>query len=223
MVDLRSRASTVPTRQTADDQPLNLRSLRDGSLVVCSQLQALILEGRGYVMFMGTEDAPIDIGESIDDQKAFGIIDVASGTTVFPFWAQGVMATWGDSNLINFMIEVDRSKNRYGSTGTAFTPLNLRTDAPIASTSTCYRSQDADTLVAAAKSSGGSMELYRESIEINMGNAGDSHPKMEYHPLVLPAVVGPASVLLHFGAASTGSEPTCYANIQWVEVPSNSV
>tara|TARA_Y100000310_G_scaffold285365_1_gene308775 strand:- start:112 stop:786 length:675 start_codon:yes stop_codon:yes gene_type:complete len=223
MADLRLVAATTPTRRTSDDAWLGMRGLRDGTLVTMSQLQALVLEGRGFVAFAGVEDAPIDTGAAVDDTLGFISIDVASGTAVIPFWAQAVMAVWEDATLINFMIEVDNAKARYDSNGTAFTPINLRTDSPISSTSTVYRSQDADALTLSAKTAGGSLEIYRESMEVNLGNAGDYYPKMEWRPECPPVVIGPASVIVHFGATSGGTEPTGYGNVQWVEVPSNSI
>ena len=79
-----------------------------------------------------------------------------------------------DATLINFMVEIDNATNRYSTAGTAFTPINLRTDAPIASTSTVFRSADADVLTLAAKTTGGSLELYRESFELDAGAATDA-------------------------------------------------
>jgi len=223
MSDLRSVATTIPTRKTADDSPSNVRSLRDGSIVTMSQLQALAFEGRCFVAYAGVEDAPIDLETSIDDTTAFLVIDVASGTTVFPYWAQCVMATWSDSTLLNFMIEVDNAAARRSSVGTAFTPLNLRTDNPISSTSTVFRSADADLLTLSAKTAGGSLELYRESIEVDTGLAGAYWPKMEYRPEAVPVVIGPASVIVHFGATVNVTEATGYGSIQWAEVPTSSI
>ena len=75
----------------------------------------------------------------------------------------------------------------------------------------------ASDIVAAAKTSGGSLEVYRESIEVNVGDAADYWPKMEYNPVVAPVVVGPASVLVHFGA---DADLTVYGNLMWAEFPS---
>ena len=222
MSDARAIATTIPTRKTSDDSPLNLRSLRDGSLVVVSQLQALALEGRCFLAFAGVEDAPIDISTTADDQVGFIAVDVAAGTTVIPYFAQAVIAVWSDISAINFMLEVDNAKNRINA-GTSFTPLNLRTDSPITSTSTVARSLDADVMTLLAKTAGGSLEIYRESIEINMGDAADYWPKFEYNPKVYPVVIGPAAVIVHFGNSDGITEATGYGCIQWAEVPTTSI
>jgi hypothetical protein len=223
MADIRLKVGTVPVRHTSDGELLNLRGFRDGSLVTMPQLQALIFEGRGFLAYAGTEDAPIDVETAIDDTTGFLLIDVATGTTVLPFFAQGVMGVWQDGTLLNFMIEVDNAKTRYSSAGTVFTPINLRSDAPIASTSTVYRSADAGILTLAAKTSGGSIELYRESIEVNLGNAGDHQVVHEWRPDNPPYLIGPAAFIVHFGQTSGGTEPTAYGSMQWVEVPTSSI
>lgn len=223
MADLRLKATTVPVRQTSDGNWHEMRGLRDGSLVVCPRLQALVLEGRGYVAFAGTEDAPIDIGVAVDDTGAMLLVDVALGTTAYCIFAQGVMAVRQDATLINFMVEVDNATNRYSTAGISFTPINLRTDAPIASTSTVFRSADADVLTLSAKTSGGSLELYRESFELDAGASTDNQPKMVYEPDQPVAVVGPGAIIIHFGATHGATEPTVYSSVQWIEVPTSSL
>lgn len=217
MVDLRVQGTTIPARRTGDGN-IEVQGLRDGSLRVADWKQALALEGRAFIMQLGTEDAPIASTTSIDDALVWGVIDVASGTTALLYHAEAVIATWTTATLVNMMIEYDNAKVRYTSGGTAFTPLGLRTDAPIASTSAAYVGTD---VTVAAKSTGGSLEVYRQSVEVNLGDAADSAPMWEYNPVVLEPVVGPASILFHFGAAS--ADVTAYGNMKWLEVPTNSI
>jgi hypothetical protein len=178
--------------------------------------QSYVLSGRAFMLQFGVEDAPVASTGSIDDLLAMATVDVPSGTTIIPLWGQGVVGTWTTGSLINYMIEVDNGKVRRSSGGTAFTPLALRTDAPRASACTAYVAGASD-IVAAAKTSAGSLEIYRESIEVNSGDAADYWPKMEYNPVISPVVVGPASVVVHFGAAA---DMTVYGNLMWAEFPS---
>lgn len=218
MADARLIASTTPQRKTADNQFLAFRGLRDGSLVVVDWKQALIDEGRGFTLQIGTEDAPINSTAAIDDELAWAAVDVASGTTLIPFWAQAVVGTWTTSVLLNFMIEVDNAKARNdGGGGTAYTALNMRTDSPITSTSTVLIGD----VVPATKTTDGSLELYRESVELNTGDAADFWPKFEWAPKICPILVGPASLLLHFGCAT--ADVTAYGSMHWIEVPTNSI
>lgn len=218
MAEGRSIASTVPERQTSDNQFMALRSIRDGSLVVVDFKQALIGEGRGYIVQIGTEDAPVNSTGAIDDELAYMLVDVPTGTTILPIFAQVVVGTWTTSSLVNFMVEVDNAKVRYTSGGTAFTPLNLRANSSNTSNCAAYVG---DGLIPTTKTVGGSLELYRESLEVNVGDAADYQPKMEYIPVVSPVLVGPCSLLIHHGAST--ADTTSYGNVQWVEVPSNSI
>ena len=177
--------------------------------------QSYVLSGRAFMLQFGVEDAPVASTGSIDDLLAMATVDVPSGTTVIPLWGQGVVGTWTTGTLINYMIEVDNGKVRRSSGGTAFTPLSLRTDSLRSSACTAYVAGASD-IVAAAKTSGGSLEIYRESIEVNMGDAADYWPKMEYNPVIAPVVIGPASVVVHFGAAA---DLTVYGNLMWAEFP----
>ena len=187
--------------------------------------QSYVMSGRVFMLQFGAEDAPVASTGSIDDQLAMAIVDVPSGTIIMPLWGQGVVGTWTTGTLINYMIEVDNAKIRRASGGTAFTPICLRTDLDngtgSAGVSGCsaYVSGASD-VVASAKTSGGSLEIYRESIEVNVGDAADYWPKMEYNPVISPLVVGPASVLVHFGAAA---DLTVYGNLMWAELPSANI
>ena len=187
--------------------------------------QSYVMSGRVFMLQFGTEDAPVASTGSIDDQLAMAIVDVPSGTIIMPLWGQGVVGTWTTGTLINYMIEVDNGKVRRSSGGTAFTPICLRTDLDngtgSAGVSGCnaYVSGASD-VVASAKTSGGSLEIYRESIEVNVGDAADYWPKMEYNPVICPLVVGPASVLVLFGASA---DLTVYGNLMWAELPSANI
>ena len=181
--------------------------------------QSYVLSGRAFMLQFGTEDAPATSTADIDDQLAMATVDVPSGTTIIPMWGQGVVGTWTTGALINYMIEVGNGKVRRSSGGTAFTPLSLRTDAKRSSACTAYVAGASD-IVAAAKTSGGSLEIYRESVEVNVGDAADYWPKMEYNPVIAPVVIGPASVLVHFGASA---DLTVYGNLMWAEFPSSYI
>ena len=68
-----------------------------------------------------------------------------------------------------------------------------------------------------------SLELYRESYEVNIGNAGDHQPEMKYEPEVAPVIVGPGSLIVHLGATAGNGDATAYATVQWLEFPSHQV
>jgi hypothetical protein len=206
---------------------MSLRSLRGGAAVVANWTTALALEGRLFSLQFGTEDAPIDLTVAIDDQLVEACCDVQTNTTVIPAYAQGVVGVWTDTaTLYNFMVEIDNAKTRYVSGGTAYTPLSLRVGSPVAPTSKAYVGTD---VTVGAKTAGGSLEMYHESLEIDIGSEANAQywPKMEYKPLTdarVPAfVVGPGSVLIHFGMTTGNGDATGYGSLQWFEIPSTMV
>jgi len=211
-------AQTTSVVRSGEGDDKILRLMRDGSVPTFDWKQSLALEGKVYLMQLGTEDAPIHATTSIDDQLVSGVIDVPDGAVAIPLFAQCVIALWSAADLLNFMIEVDNGKVRYSSGGTAWTPLNFHTGKADNSGCTCYVGAD---VTVAAKTSGGSLEVYRESIEVNVGDAADYWPKMEYIPVVCPVVEGPGSILYHIG--STNGDASFYGNIVWAALRKGEV
>lgn len=212
-------AATTPAR-VGEKDPVNWHGLRDGAGVTIEWIQALILEGRGFLNQIGTEDAPVLATGSIDDQLAFGIVDVPAGTTAIPYFAQAVIGTWTTATLINFMIEIDNAAVRYSSGGAVFSPLNLRTDSPIAS----LAGQDASVfgcpgdIITTARGALQGLELFRESIEVNVGDAADYWPPFLWEPKRSPFIVGPGSFIMHLGSAT--ADMTAYGVMKWIELDS---
>ena len=221
MVDLRVKASVTPERASSDNKLLSARGLRGGELVVANWATALALEGRLFIMQYGNEDAPIDATTTIDDELCTAVVDAVAGTTVIPAYGQGVVATWSDSSALDYLIAIDTVK-RYNTGGTSFTALSLRTDGAIASTSEAYVGADITLDGKTAE-----REVYRETIELNTGDATHYWPKMEYLPLkgacIPPILVGPASLVNYFGSTSGGTDITVYGNLQFFEIPSTMV
>ena len=220
MSDIRVVGSRVHTSVT-EDRFVSPRALRDGSLVTVDWIQAAIIEGRGHMLQLGTEDAPIDSTTSIDDALVWAVVDITEGYSVIPFYAEAAIATWTTATLINMMIEVDNAKVRYSSGGTAFTPLGLRTGTgiPVATQATAYVGTD---VTVAAKTASGSLEIARpQSIEVNLGDAADDVPSFVWEPARVPIVDGPGAVLFHLGAAT--ADVTAYGNLKWIEYPTEDL
>lgn len=218
MANIRGKIAQKQVARGSEGDMKYPRLTRDGSLATIDWRQVLAFEGNCYMMQIGAEDAPVDGTTAIDDTLVYGVIDVPSGAVAIPLWAQAVVGTWGSSVLLNYMIEIDNAKERYSSGGTKWTPLNIHTGTANSSRCTCYVGADVTT---SAKTSSGSLELYRESIEVNVGDAADYWPKMEYNPKICPVVEGPGSIVMHLGS-NTG-DVGAYANIIWAELDSDSV
>lgn len=220
MTDLRVKPGVAAVGgMTADGIGyMPLRSTRDGAVAVIDWKLMLSMEGRAFQIHAGEENAPIEICPAIDDQKGFMLCDVPDGVAIIPTYAQAQIGVWqAAATLFNFMIEVDNTKVRYSSTGTAAVPLNMNTASTNRSACICY----VGDVTPAAKTVGGSLELYRESVEVAFGNTGDYIPAFTWEPDVAPVIVGPASLIIHFGCTPGNGDPTGYGLLQWIELPAH--
>jgi len=217
MADIKGQIAQTEVNRDSEGTNKLFRLMRDGSLGTMDWKQSFVFEGKAYMMQIGTEDAPVASTTSIDAELVMGVIDVPDGAVVIPVWAQYVVGTWTSAALINFMLEVDNAQVRYSSGGTAWTPLNLHTGMANGSACTCYVGTD---VTVGDKTSGGSLEIYRESMEVNLGDTADYWPKMEYIPQASPVVKGPGSIVIHAGATA---DVTGYTNIMWLELNKDDV
>lgn len=224
MTDLRVRPGVkTPSATTGDGIGyLPLRATRDGSIAVIDWKLMLSMEGCAFCIQAGTESTPVDIsGGPIDDELAFMIVDVPTGLTVIPTFAQCQMAVWSASTTVDFMVEADKNGVRYdGAGGTAAIAMNLNTGSVKKSGTITYAGGD---ILPAARTALMSLELYRESYEANLGDAADPCPEFLYEPEVAPVIVGPGSLIVHFGATVNSAVATGYGTVQWIEFPSHQV
>ena len=177
--------------------------------------QYMCLLGRGYVMQLGTENAPIDSTAAIDDQLAWAVVDVPVGVTIAVMEVGVNVQDLGAATLPEFMLEMDNAKVRYSSGGTAFTPLNLHTGKARASGCKAYVGTD---ITAAAKTAGGSLEVARHAL----GNDALATQTMSqitnwlYRPEGLFIIEGAGSLVLYVGAPT--GDMKAYGNVKWVEL-----
>jgi hypothetical protein len=184
-----------------------------GDITNMSWIDALILAGYGYHVQVGTEDAPVASTTSIDDQLVWALVDVPTGKTIIPIYAEVVTATWTTATLINMMLEIDPGKVRYSSGGSAFAPLNMNTGC--ATSSGCNAYVGTDVTVAAKSTT--SMEIARlAGSEDNVGTStgAENHFKFNAKERGIHVIKGPGSFLVHYGAAS--ADVTGYGCFQFL-------
>jgi len=222
MTDLRVRPGVAtPSAVTADGIGyLPLRATRDGSPSVIDWKLMLSMEGCGFTIKAGDEATPVAISDgAADDELAFMIVDVPTGLTIIPTMVQCVIGVWSDCTLVDFIIEADKNGVRYdGAGGTAAVAMNMNTGSPKKSGTITYAGND---ILPAARTALMSLELYRESVEVNLGDTGGPIPKFLYEPDVAPVIVGPGSLIVHLGATSGNGVATAYGTVQWLEFPSH--
>jgi hypothetical protein len=173
------------------------------------------LNGRLYLVQIGTEDAPVASTTSIDDQLVWALVDVPTGVKIRPVGAEVHIVDYGTGTISNVLVEIDRAKVRYSSGGSAFTALNMNTGFPNASRCNCYVGTD---VTVGAKTTNGSMEVNRyvfsyDALETMIGSEKQNYP---WEPKYPPTIVGPGSFLLHFGCAT--ADMSGYGNMLFIEL-----
>jgi hypothetical protein len=212
----------------SEDQAREARGNRRGELVVSDFWLQMALDGRMFGVTIGAEDDAINSTGSIDDEAVFALSDAPLGTTIIPATAQAQVATWTTSALLNMMLEADMGKVRFSAVGGggAFVPINLRADTPRVSTAPSYVNLTTGAGVTAAAKSAtaggvGSLEFYRVSLEVNLGDAADPFVEFRWAGRTPPILVGPASFLFHFGCGT--ADVTAYGYYDFAELPTDSV
>ncbi len=99
-----------------------------GAQVQVDFFTQLILSGYAYHMQGGTEDAGIAATVAIDDQKCTMLADNSAGYAMTPLLYEVNIGVLAGATIVQAMLEIDKDKIRYDSTGNAFVPANMRTD-----------------------------------------------------------------------------------------------
>lgn len=225
MSDLR-----VFVRQSEQDTALEnswraARGLRDGSVSVVDFKQAMLLAGKAYHVSVGAFSTPVAGGGAaaiIDIDRPRVAVAVPSGTSILPTRVSvqcqtPLLATDADESEI--LVAVDRSVAAVAGTSTAKTPVNLLIKAtnPASSLATVSSIHTADLSVVPVLD----VELARRVITGDMNgtpaNALWGLLDLDYVPLTLPVITGPATLLVYWGGtvATTG-----FAQVQWIELAS---
>ena len=105
-----------------------LRAMRDGSLIKADWKQALIMEGRGFTINVGSLSSPAVGGGSgatiIENNGPECAIGFPSGTSIMPIYVDiSMLVTAGtlDDDEIDILLAVDQDKNNGPAAGTGST------------------------------------------------------------------------------------------------------
>lgn len=145
---------------------------------------------------------------------------VPTGYTIFPRHLNVSVATAAGTD--NEIAWIYTNSNSYTSGGTALTPTNWRSDAPVASAMTNVVIGPSGGVITEA-ALGTVRAIYQDIIPLAFAFATSYHLQYVVDKWIddLMPVVGPASVLVFFGGATT--TPTGYFSMDWAEVPTASV
>ena len=208
----------------AEGSSRQARGTRDGAIFAAPWIQALILEGRCYMIQVGALTTPITGGGDgtiVDLDQPEVNIGVPSGTTILPFRIEvqcESSATEADNDIGEIIIGFDRLATNTGGTFTDETAVNLRTDNPYSSlcdpNSAYTVNQTTEPTV---------IEITRRQrqpiVDASATARDDTTIHLLYEPLYAMALVGPAQLLVYWGgiAAHTG-----FAQVFWAELATTS-
>ena len=205
--------ATTTVRRLSTEDKVRATMSAYGTPIGMTFFEWMCLIGRGYLVQLGTENAPIDSTTAIDDALAWGLIDVPDGVVIALMEVGVNVQDIGAATLLEYMVEVDNAKVRYSSGGTAFTPLNLHTGKSNASGCSAYVGTD---ITLAAKTTGGSLEIARHAVgnDALATQVASENTNWNFRPSGMVVVEGPGAVVLHVGAATGDSK--AYGNMKFV-------
>ena len=207
---------------------VRLSAVPDGGLVTGSWLQAMVARGFGWIVQVGDLTTPIvggGAGTILDADQPELVMDVPAGTTLRPIRIAVDCETpllAADSEISEIVLSVDRT-NVSGATatnGTVETVFNMRTDivggSPVSVVSAVTTNLSGVPTISA--------ELQRANVAGDFAgvpaNTFWGNLKMLYEPKVPPYIVGPATVVVHFGGTVATSG---YIQAFFLAFPSSKV
>lgn len=214
--------------RVAEGADVYLRALRDGALVVSDWKQALIMEGRGFVVNVGAFSTPAigggTAGAVLDANAPECLVSVPTGTSILPLRIsidiqQGAYVTEGDECEAIIAVDQDGAWDTVG-TSTGETIYNLNTLH--SNTSACVARSEFNTepmttptldielahIVAEADATGTAWG--------SSSHFGWTTLQLVYEPVNPPIINGPAMLIVFWGGTVATS---AFATITWLELP----
>ena len=186
--------------------PAQLNTL--GQQVIMDFAQAMVLDGRGYQVKAGTISVPLVGDVVITDAAAELAIDAAEGTTIIPITAN-ISFNLAAGTLFE---SAGKSVATVSSAGAVFVPLPLK-------------SSGAGAVSTARVAAAGGVTVTAELAtttprHFSWGNpiaAGAWPTVYDWNPQASPVLVGPRCFYVQI--AGTGTGPSYYAAVDYIEVP----
>jgi hypothetical protein len=183
-----------------------------GEQIVMDWMQKAVMDGQMFHVRAGTVTTPIVGDAPLADTAAEMCADAAAATTIIPVHLN-IAIRLGTGTLHEYAA---KSVATVSSAGTAFTPLNVRSDGS-AAVSTA-RAQTAGQVTVTAELATTTLRHWAYSQPIAMGAYNGTS---DVQLLPAPVLVGPRCFYLQIAATGTG--PSYYASFDYVESPTNLV
>ena len=192
----------------SNQQPVSAMLNTLGEQVVMDWLQKAVLDGSVYQVRAGTITTPLTGDVEITDTAAEMSADAATGTTLLPVRLMfDVEALGGTLPHIT-----SKSVATVSSAGTAFVPLNMRSNGSAAVSTARVQAAGAVTVTA---------ELATTTLRptgFTGSGIGDAAIHRAENLIPAPVLVGPRSFYVQVGSVTTGS--TYFISFEYVEYDS---
>lgn len=184
-----------------------------GFQIVMDFYTQMALEGRVYQVRAGTISVPLVGDIVITDTAAEMAADVTSGTTIIP-----VQANLSLNLVAQALFESGlKSVATVSSSGTAFTPLNLKSDGVAAASSA--RVQAAGAVTVTAELATTTLRHWSVSSPIAFGAQPST---FDWNPTAPPVLVGPRSFYWQIATGATAG-PSYFAHFDYIELPTANI
>lgn len=183
-----------------------------GEQVVMDWIQKAVMDGMVYQVRAGTITAPLTGDVAITDTAAEMAADAATGTTIIPVRLGISLESLNGGTVPEFAA---KSVATVSSSGTAFTPLNLRSDGAAAASTA--RVQAAGSVTVTAELATTTLRHAEGAIAtVGTGLAG-----FQQNFLPAPVLVGPRCFYVQVAGVTAG--PLYFADFDYVEAASTLV
>jgi hypothetical protein len=172
----------------------------------------MVLEGRVFQVRAGTISVPLVGDADITDTKAEMCADATTGTTIIPVYCN-ISYNLAAATLFE---AAGKSVATVSSAGTAFVPLNLKSDGP-SSVSTARVAQTGGVTVT-AETAATTPRHFSWSQPIAAGAYTTTY---DWEPTAPPILVGPRCFYVQVAGDTTG--PSHFSHFDYIELPTVNV
>ncbi len=187
-----------------------------GQQIVMDWIQKAVMDGMMFQLRAGTISVPVVGDVALIDAAAEMAADVSSGTTLIPV-KLNIATNLATGTLHEYAA---KSVATVSSSGTAFTPLPVRSDGPAAASSARVQAAGAVTVTAEVATT--TLVHWHGANPLAAVTAGGGFQNVHLIQFVpAPVLVGARSFYVQIAATGTG--PSYFANLDYVEVSTSLV
>lgn len=199
---------------TGEGVPAPLKANKMGFLIVMDFYTQMAIEGRIFQVRAGTITTPLVGDVLITDAKCEYCVDPGTGYTIFPVY-QNISVRLGTGTVHEY---ATKSVATASTAGTAFVPLPLLTGGAVSNSTARVAAAGGVTVTAELATTTARHWAYSNPLAVAAGHGVTQH---EWTPRTPPRI--DAGYCLYTQIAATGTGPSYYANLDFLELPTTGV